>query len=993
MRRFQLGLVLVASIALVACGPGPQDVDASLGTLTPVRGAVTVGGARAAPTVRIGAGAAGAMAVPAGALARLVLDTGQRLVLGSGALLSLDDEAEDDSTLKLTGGRVFAEVPLGAPLSLATPKGTVRTNDGSLSLEVAADGSARVYVVRGEAAYTVGAQRGVVRAGEELTLSAAAPRVSAETLWTDWTGGLARPGPEVGDAPAGMGQLEARVPDELGTARWPLVIRRLDVRVTVQDDLAITEVDQEFFNPASETVEGLYRIRVPEGAVLSRFAVDRGGRLVDGYVREKETARAAYQAQVYRGSTDDPALLEWDAPDSYRARIYPIAAGETRRIVTRYAEWLSRPAPGAPRLYRYPMGSTGPLARVPHVQELGLTVDVSGAGKNVRVRAGLGATIDDGVVRLRQSDVRPRADFWMELEGVESAGLVAYQAGHEAPKRAPGSRAVPNEADERDYFYVPVVLPESVLGSATEGAQGQDFVIVADISAGTDASHLELGRSIVESLVSQLDANDRVAIVTSDVTLRGLGGAEAALGAASAERVGTLLDALARAPAGGATDLGGAIADAGALCNAGSAAGAAGNTAQRSCAVVYVGDGAPTVGELGAEGLLERMARLPRPVRLYAVAVGAEADLALLEALSRGGGLALRVEDRTAGAEAALRILGHAARPLAQRVVVQLGTGIDNVFPRRPMDVVVGDVLPVLGRVRGQPPTEVTVTGLVGGREFREVLKVQTRTTQASTDLRLRWAGERLRQLLLEGAGRESIAELGTRYGLITPYTSYYVPSARELREMGESARLYDYELLEPTTPHATEVSDALATALAVVAFPLTMTTGCSSQSAPSGPPMAFESAPPADESERSNHNDEGGRGKRSHGAEGQMGKASPSRYGLQGPQGNADPHMAREEARPTSAAEHDGDRAGAMADAPAPSAAPPSPPAEVAVAQAEAAAGMADTAASTAAMVTDARVWPEGLAGFVATRATSSSIVPAATAPPIASPLGRRDS
>ena len=48
MRRFQLGVVFVASIALAACGPGPQDVDASLGTLTPVRGAVTVGGARAA---------------------------------------------------------------------------------------------------------------------------------------------------------------------------------------------------------------------------------------------------------------------------------------------------------------------------------------------------------------------------------------------------------------------------------------------------------------------------------------------------------------------------------------------------------------------------------------------------------------------------------------------------------------------------------------------------------------------------------------------------------------------------------------------------------------------------------------------------------------------------------------------------------------------------------------------------------------------------------
>ena len=35
----------------------------------------------------------------------------------------------------------------------------------------------------------------------------------------------------------------------------------------------------------------------------------------------------------------------------------------------------------------------------------------------------------------------------------------------------------------------------------------------------------------------------------------------------------------------------------------------------------------------------------------------------------------------------------------------------------------------------------------------------------------VRWANERLRQLLLQDASREEVAELGTRYGLITPFT------------------------------------------------------------------------------------------------------------------------------------------------------------------------------------------------------------------------------
>ncbi|HBQ13072.1 MAG TPA: hypothetical protein DEF51_18690, partial [Myxococcales bacterium] len=81
----------------------------------------------------------------------------------------------------------------------------------------------------------------------------------------------------------------------------------------------------------------------------------------------------------------------------------------------------------------------------------------------------------------------------------------------------------------------------------------------------------------------------------------------------------------------------------------------------------------------------------------------------------------------------------------AQRVEVDLGTGIENVYPRRPVDVVRGAVLPVVGRVRDAPPTQITVRGRIAGEPFEETLDVATLTTEAATDLRLRWAAERLR--------------------------------------------------------------------------------------------------------------------------------------------------------------------------------------------------------------------------------------------------------
>ncbi|MEC7523218.1 MAG: VIT domain-containing protein [Myxococcota bacterium] len=754
LRVLALRVVALLVPALAAGCGSDAALDRTLGTVVEVRGDATIGEADVA---RIGRAAAG-QGIAASDLARLELDVGPQLLLDAGARLSLEDER----TLGLEAGRLYAEAGEGEELFLTRGEVSLRLADAAVS--VTAD-PLSVYVVRGEVSWRSGDERGVVRAGERQTFSPAS--TEAVALWHDWTGGLARPGPGDAAGAAGVGVLEARVPEEVGQARWPLVIRRLDVQVRVVGDLAITEVEQVFFNPASETVEGLYRIRVPEGGVLQRFAVDRAGRMVDGYVREKAQARQAYEAQVYRGSTLDPALLEWVAPGRYQARIYPIGAGETRRIVVRYAEWLS--PRGGSRLYRYPMGAG---RRAPRIQELSITVDVDEAGAE-HVRAGMGAAIEEGRVRLRRSDFAPRADFWLELDAAEGPQR-AWQAPHDPPPRAPDAPPVIGEADERDYWYLPLRLPDALFDEARE--EGLDLVVVADVSAATDRAHLELGRSMVEALTAHLGEDDRVAVVTSDLTIRPLVG-EAALGPADAARVDALLDALARAPAGGATDLGAALGAAAGLLDP-----------SRSGAVIYVGDGAPTVGELEAAGLLDRMARLPAPLRLYAVAIGGDANLDLLEALTRGGGLALRVEERAAAADAALSILAHATEPVAQRVEVELGPGIENVYPRRPVDVVRGAVLPVVGRVREAPPAQITVRGQIAGEPFERTIDVATASTEASADLRLRWAAERLRQMLLDGGGREEVAELGTRYGLITPFTSYYVPSAQELSRMGASA-------------------------------------------------------------------------------------------------------------------------------------------------------------------------------------------------------------
>jgi len=750
------------AVALAACTDGSGAGPATIAEAEVIRPAVSVGGSGVAGEARVGPG--GVVAVADGGRAWLRHDGALRLLLDGGAKARVEEDA-----VALVEGRLFAD----ADAAIAVRTDAVRVEGAGAAFEARREGEGlAIYVARGRVAWAAAAGRGEVRAGELATLDGKSAKVTPALLWDDWTGGLGWPEASGaaggGDGRRAFGEVGARRPGSLGEARFPLSITRLEVRARIDEDQATTRVVQTFFNPASDTLEGLYRVRIPEGAILRRFAIDRNGRWADGYVKERETARQQYQAQVYEGSTKDPALLEWEAPGSYRARLYPLPAGASRKILVEYTEWLTARGAEPTRSWRYPMAAG---ANAPLLQELDIEVDVEKAQAK-SVRAGLGARIapDGKKVTLERTDYRPRADLVVDLVGpARPAGQArAYRAPHKLMGRV--------LAGEDDYYLLRTVpLPRDDGGGKRAPL---DLVILADVSAGTDPVHLQLARTTAEALLRHLGPDDRVALVGADLELHAPGPPSAkpgkpALVAAQRATTEQLLEALARQGTGGATDLGAVLTQAAGLLEP-----------KRRGAVVYIGDALPTVGELDVKGLRERLERLPAPLRLYGVALGDEGNLGLLEALSADGGFALRVGDRGGAAGAALRILEHASRRALARLTVDLGPSVDRVYPRRAITAVAGEAITVVARVKSGVPSQVALRGLLDGEAWSATQSIVTKPMVADDDLRLRWASARLGQLLADGASAEEVAELGTRQNLITPFTSFYVPSADELTRL-----------------------------------------------------------------------------------------------------------------------------------------------------------------------------------------------------------------
>ena len=59
----------------------------------------------------------------------------------------------------------------------------------------------------------------------------------------------------------------------------PLEVSYHRVSVSVTDLAAVTTVDEEFYNPNRERLEGTYIFPLPQGAHIDRFSMDIGGKM------------------------------------------------------------------------------------------------------------------------------------------------------------------------------------------------------------------------------------------------------------------------------------------------------------------------------------------------------------------------------------------------------------------------------------------------------------------------------------------------------------------------------------------------------------------------------------------------------------------------------------------------------------------------------------------------------------------------------------------
>src|SRR3954452_9416432 len=129
----------------------------------------------------------------------------------------------------------------------------------------------------------------------------------------------------------------------------PLEVTSHHVDVKIEDQVAITAIDQEFYNPNDQRLEGIYMFPVPKGAHIDKFSMEIGGKTVDAELLPADKARGIYEDIVRK--MRDPALLEYAGRDLFKVRIFPIEPRSRKPIKNSYTELLRSDAGTVSYLY------------------------------------------------------------------------------------------------------------------------------------------------------------------------------------------------------------------------------------------------------------------------------------------------------------------------------------------------------------------------------------------------------------------------------------------------------------------------------------------------------------------------------------------------------------------------------------------------------------------------------------------------------------------
>ena len=558
----------------------------------------------------------------------------------------------------------------------------------------------------------------------------------------------------------------------------PVKSIKLDTKINGQ--VATTHVEQVFRNDTPYTLEGTYFFPIPETASIVEFAIWENGKKLVGEVRSREEARRIYDEIVRRAK--DPGLLEYAGKDLFQASIFPIPPNSDKKLELTYSQVLK--AESGTVAYRYPLGTgrnlwgrpmpMSPLSREGQARTDRPTINQEFGTISGKIEISGKEALRNVYSPSHQIDVNRKGETTATVSFETSKNDNDFQLFYGLSSGDFGMSLLTYREPGKDGYFLLMLSPKDNISERE--LVNKDIVFVLDTSGSmAEEGKMEKAKSALLFGIRGLREGDRFNVINFAGEEHLL---ESKLIPANAEGKRRGEEFVKKLTPNGGTNINDALL----------ASLKQFDSSDRPKMLVFMTDGLPTVGESNVEKIIKNSREIKVDgLRLFTFGVGYDVNTLLLDKLAaENGGAADYVEPKEDLEVKVSNFFTKVNSPVLTDLELDFGgVQADLMYPRKLQDIFKGTQLTIIGRYKNASDAENVTLRLQGkaGRENRtfnyQNLDFPMRADRNDFLPRL-WATRRvgwlMEQIRANGENKElrdEIVDLGTRYGIVTPYTSY----------------------------------------------------------------------------------------------------------------------------------------------------------------------------------------------------------------------------
>lgn len=582
-------------------------------------------------------------------------------------------------------------------------------------------------------------------------------------------------------------------PSELGYSQ----VDYHHVSVTINDMSAVTRVEQRFSNPYPQTLEARYVFPLPPEASIRDFGVELDGRFVKIIKMSGAEAEDYLKQAIY--NQRDPSLLQYFSWEFYAVDLSLPPLGSTIMILE-YSEQIS--TQGGLHRYFYTLGterySAGPLP------EVSLEVDII-VDDGVAAIYSPGYPITTERINPRHIKATYRAENILPIEHFELFYTLTDQPYGTGLLTHPD-----NERDGEGYFMLLLSPSSSVTVS---DATPKDIVFVIDRSGSMDGDKIQQAQKALQYILTQLDEQDRFAVVSFDDRIENHANTLQSVTASSIQRARSYVTNLY---ARGNTDIEGALQRGLDMFRFSEPQTNATQT------IVFLTDGLPTAGVIDEIAIMDhvRLGNASIGASIHVFGVGYDVNTHLLDRIaSQNHGAVTYVQPGENLETILTNFYSRIAHPLMTNLELTFeGLAVEDVYPGQLPDLFIGSSLALVGRYTDIDlgGLSVTLNGQISGTPWTQTYHYNLKGLGEHPFISRLWAtrhiGELLDEVRVEGERKalvEEIEAMGMKFGIVTPYTVGIVEGQISGVASDATMKLYQQDLDGDGQPDINQVSGA----------------------------------------------------------------------------------------------------------------------------------------------------------------------------------------